>query len=352
MTIMRPRWRGARRQRPTRTKRPSSAEYPDSMRPARFIRELMATVVCLLALAVVAEAQPPRAPLPLEPEGDRGEAVFPALEGWYRNADGSYTILLGYFNRNAGPVDIPVGPDNQIQPGGPDLGQPSHFHSRRNWGVFAVTVPADFGDQRLTWTLVANNQRSEVSFWLNPPYYLDPFLNRANGNEPPMLKVTASGDEWQGPPRGIATTHVATVGEPLVLTAWAKRQAARGATAAAAQSRRRAARAPATERHVAQVPRARRGDVRRGDTRVCEPRWRRVDDLGNLQPARRIPADGDRQRHFGERRRRRPVLLDDRARRRDRRRGALTPELGIFSLASEGRSVSPFAQRVWQEDSR
>ena len=192
------------------------------MRPARFIPALVATVGCLLALAVVAEAQPPRAPLPLEPEGDRGEAVFPALEGWYRNADGSHTILLGYFNRNAGPVDIPVGPDNQIQPGGPDLGQPSHFHSRRNWGVFAVTVPADFGDQRLTWTLVANNQRSEVSFWLNPPYYLDPFLNRANGNEPPMLKVTASGDERQGPPRGIATTHVATVGEPLVLTAWAR----------------------------------------------------------------------------------------------------------------------------------
>ena len=104
------------------------------MRPARFIRELMATMGCLLALAVVAEAQPPRAPLPLEPEGDRGEAVFPALEGWYRNADGSYTILLGYFNRNAGPVDIPVGPDNQIQPGGPDLGQPSHFHSRPQLG--------------------------------------------------------------------------------------------------------------------------------------------------------------------------------------------------------------------------
>ena len=190
--------------------------------PGALPRALPAALLALLLGAVAATAQPPRAPLPLEPEGDRGEAVYPALEGWYRNADGSHTILLGYFNRNAVPVDLPIGPDNRIEPGGPDLGQPTHFLPRRAWGVFAIRVPADFGEQRLTWTLVANNQRAEVTFWLNPPYFVDPFLNRANGNVPPRLRVTVEGPERQGPPRGVAASLRAVAGVPIRLTAWAR----------------------------------------------------------------------------------------------------------------------------------
>ena len=193
------------------------------MQRARYsgVLRLTATLAAVLAFSGSAAAQPPRAPFPLEPGGSRGEAIFPALEGWYRNADGTFTILLGYFNRNNQPVDIPIGADNQIQPGGPDLGQPTHFLPRRAWGVFAITVPADFGDQRFTWTLSANNQRSEVAFWLNPPYFVDPFLNRANGNTPPRLQVTADGGEVQGPPvTGVAASYTASVGQPLELKAW------------------------------------------------------------------------------------------------------------------------------------
>ena len=180
---------------------------------------LLAVTAALLALAGGAAAQPPRAPLPLEPAGERGEAIFPAVEGWYRNADGTSTIVLGYFNRNDEPVDIPIGAENRIEPGGPDHGQPTHFLPGRAWGVFAITVPADFGEQRFTWTIAANNQQSEVSFWLNPPYFVDPFLNRANGNVPPWLRV-GEGAEVQGPPvSGIAATLSANVGEPLALAA-------------------------------------------------------------------------------------------------------------------------------------
>ena len=188
----------------------------------RFRAGLSTALAALLLFGPAAAAQPPRAPLPLEPEGSRGEAIFPAVEGWYRNADGSFTIVLGYFNRNEDPVHIPVGPDNRIQPGGPDLGQPTHFQPRRAWGVFAINVPPDFGEQRLTWTLTANNQRSEVSFWLNPPYFIDPFLNRANGNTPPRLRV-GDGQELQGPPvTGVSATYTATVGETIELGAWAR----------------------------------------------------------------------------------------------------------------------------------
>ena len=183
---------------------------------------LSAALAALLLCAAAAYAQPPRAPLPLEPEGSRGEAIFPAFEGWYRNADGSSTILLGYFSRNEEAVDVPIGPDNRIEPGGPDLGQPTHFLPRRAWGVFAINVPADAGAQRFTWTLTANNQRSEVSFWLNPPYFVDPFLNRANGNTPPRLRV-GDGPELQGPPvTGVSATYAASVGETIELRAAAR----------------------------------------------------------------------------------------------------------------------------------
>jgi hypothetical protein len=180
------------------------------------------TLLVVVMLGSTALAQPPRAPLPLEPGGNRGEAVFPALEGWHRHEDGSFTIILGYFNRNNEAVDIPVGPNNQILPGGPDLGQPTRFLAGRSWGVFAIDVPADFADQRLTWTISINNQRSEVTFWLNPAYYVDPMLNRANGNVPPMLRVTSSdGDTLQGPaPSEPTASYTASVGEPLEL--WAQ----------------------------------------------------------------------------------------------------------------------------------
>ena len=66
-----------------------------------------------------------------------GEAIYPAFEGWGPTKDGSAVLLLGYFNRNKDQsIDIPIGPDNRIEPGGPDFGQPTHFHPGRQYGVF------------------------------------------------------------------------------------------------------------------------------------------------------------------------------------------------------------------------
>jgi hypothetical protein len=51
-----------------------------------------------------------------------------SLEGWYQNPDGTFSLLVGYFNRNQKEtLDIPIGPNNQIEPGGLDQGQPTHF---------------------------------------------------------------------------------------------------------------------------------------------------------------------------------------------------------------------------------
>ena len=71
--------------------------------------------------AITLAAQLPRAPLVLEPLGSKGEAIFPALEGWGPDKSGDNVILLGYYNRNkAQELTIPIGPDNRIEPGGPD----------------------------------------------------------------------------------------------------------------------------------------------------------------------------------------------------------------------------------------
>ena len=84
-------------------------------------------------------------------------------------------------------------------------------------GVFTITVPADRAEQKLTWTIRANNQLAEISFWANPPYFTEPFRNLANGNTPPILKVGPDGDELQGPPHGIAVSYATILGEQLTL---------------------------------------------------------------------------------------------------------------------------------------
>jgi hypothetical protein len=159
--------------------------------------------------------------LPIEPVKETGQSVTGAFEGWYPNADGSFTLLVGYFNRNSKQtLDIPVGPNNRIEPGGPDLGQPTFFQPRRQWGVFTIVVPKDFGKQRLTWTIVANGQTTTVPLHIDPLWIVAPFKDIALGNTPPSLRFSAAGATLQGPPKGFAATYTATVSTPLTLTVW------------------------------------------------------------------------------------------------------------------------------------
>src|SRR5688572_31987992 len=85
----------------------------------------------------------------------RGQNISPAYEGWEKNPDGSFNFLFGYMNRNwLEEIDVPVGPENNLQPTGPDRGQPTHFLPRRNRFIFRVRVPADWGEKEMVWTLV------------------------------------------------------------------------------------------------------------------------------------------------------------------------------------------------------
>jgi hypothetical protein len=153
------------------------------------------------------------------PQHDSGQSLTAAFEGWFPNADGTFSILFGYFNRNAKQeLDIPVGPDNKIEPGGPDQGQPTHFLTGRQWGIFSVTVPKDFGAAKIVWTITANGATTQVPASLAALWQLSPFRD-ANGNTPPWIGFEESGPFVNGP-RGHSKSLTAMVGNPLPLPLW------------------------------------------------------------------------------------------------------------------------------------
>jgi len=157
--------------------------------------------------------------LPFEPSHEFGQSITGAFEGWFPNADGSYSILLGYYNRNQKQqLDIPAGPDNRIEPGGPDQGQPTHFLPGRQWGVFTIRVPKDFGDKKLTWTLTANGKTTTIPISLNTLWEVEPF-REASGNAPPFIAFAESGPWVQGP-AGQSKSVTVALPEPADLTVW------------------------------------------------------------------------------------------------------------------------------------
>ena len=137
----------------------------------------------------------------------RGQDVAPVFEGWERNADGTFSMVFGYLNRNyAEEVDIPVGPNNTVDLGTSDAGdgksgdrgQPTHFYPRRQRFLFRVGVPADWDkQQKVIWTLTLRGKTNQAKGWLQPVWELSPdvFVENMGGgvpdpnNKPPSITV-------------------------------------------------------------------------------------------------------------------------------------------------------------------
>ena len=176
-----------------------------------------------LALLVAAPMLPAGAQLPFASIKSSGQNVTPAFEGWYRNLDGTFSLAFGYFNRNSEEVlEIPIGPDNFVAPGDPNQGQPTVFQPRRHWGVFAVKVPADFGDKEVTWTLKVRGATFAIPGRLHKNWQIDALQGEAgSGNTPPVLKFAAGGPEGSGP-LGLSGGPLTTsIGVPLSVDVWA-----------------------------------------------------------------------------------------------------------------------------------
>jgi hypothetical protein len=155
--------------------------------------------VCVAATIVVALAG-----ASAQESFSSGQNIAPVYEGWEQNADGSFNLVFGYFNRNwEEEIDLPIGADNAIDPGGPDQGQPTHFLPRRNRFLFRIRVPKDFGTKELVWTLTAHGKTERAYATLKADYFIDDTVIMANngaagmggtdpslkGNKPPSLTV-------------------------------------------------------------------------------------------------------------------------------------------------------------------
>jgi hypothetical protein len=156
----------------------------------------------------------------------KGQSVSPAYEGWMPKEDGAFTLYFGYMNSNwLEEFDIPVGPENSIQPGGPDQGQPTHFYPRRNPFLFTVTVPKEFGGKELIWTLITHGRMEKAYASLKSDYQIDKQVistevggdfgslrDELRTNIPPELEI--QGEALRSVKAGEALTLMALAGDP------------------------------------------------------------------------------------------------------------------------------------------
>lgn len=160
-----------------------------------------AASAALAALAVLAPAAAGQQVdiLDTQIQYNRGQNVAPLYEGWIRNPDGTIDMWFGYLNQNYEEVlHVPIGPDNRVEPGGPDRGQPAVFVPRRRQGgavsrrenyVFRVSLPADFGeDDEVVWTVTAHGKTDRAVGTLLDLYALQ---GTPGGNTPPTVGLTA-----------------------------------------------------------------------------------------------------------------------------------------------------------------
>ena len=181
------------------------------------MKRLLSTALLALALFASASAQ-------MRFTYSSGQVVSPAYEGWRTEDDGSQTLVFGYMNQNwAEEFDIPIGPDNSIEPGGPDRGQPTHFYPRRSPFLFTIKVPRDFGDKELVWAVKTHGKIEKAYASLKNDYIIDnqvistevggdfgSLRDELRTNIPPELNVDG------------AKTRTVKAGAPLTLTAFAK----------------------------------------------------------------------------------------------------------------------------------
>jgi hypothetical protein len=195
----------------------------------RLLAAGLAVATLIGSAALAGQNQRPLVPLP--PGGLR---VAPFFDGWYANPDGTITFSFGYSNLNQEEVEIPLGPDNFIEPKQYDGRQPAYFASGtlggddggggrgdrrgRERGAFTVTVPAGFRDS-VVWTLHVHGQTYKVSGTAKSGAY-QLHWPMAMGSIPPLLRFSPDGPAGRGPTGIQADPMQTSVGVPLSLTIW------------------------------------------------------------------------------------------------------------------------------------
>ncbi|MFM1895770.1 MAG: hypothetical protein RLZZ385_844 [Pseudomonadota bacterium] len=166
---------------------------------------------------------------PLAAQRAAGDIVAPMFNGWIANKDGSTTYIFGFANKNQSQVvDIPLGPNNFIEPAQFDGNQPTHFpvYSRGGFvglqerGTFAVTVPADMKGTEVVWTLTHGGHTYSVPARATSPAYEMSRDPAAFGSLQPAIRFDLNGPESTDREGIFAPRITTSVGKPVTLSAY------------------------------------------------------------------------------------------------------------------------------------
>jgi len=194
-------------------------------------RALAVALMGLIAAPLYAQVPPHLRDYPLASRKASGDLVGPMFNGWIKNEDSSVTMIFGFVNRNREEiVDIPLGPNNFIEPAMFDGAQPTHFpvYARRGFigiqerGVFAVTVPAEMADTEVIWTLKHKGFNYAIPGRATSTAYEMSAGEQALGSLNPTIRFDMDGEvsiDREGITAELMTT---SVGKPVTLTAYAQ----------------------------------------------------------------------------------------------------------------------------------
>jgi hypothetical protein len=176
------------------------------------VRRLTVAGAIVLSLIVPLRAAAQGNPEPLGFKFNTGQSVQPIFEGWAHNPDGTFSMYFGYINRNYVETPaVPVGPENKIEPGDADRGQPTLFNTRIRRMAFKIVVPKDWGKKELTWTIAAHGETLKAVAWLQPEWEIDPIYGGKERNEESLKN--------KPPTLALESPTTATVSTPITLTA-------------------------------------------------------------------------------------------------------------------------------------
>lgn len=168
---------------------------------------------------------------PLAGRKASGDVVGPMFNGWIKNDDDSVTMIFGFVNKNREEiVDVPLGPNNFIEPAQFDGAQPTHFpvYDRGGFvglqerGAFAVTVPAEMADTEVVWTIKHAGHSYSVPGRATSTAYEMSAGSQALGSLNPAIRFNLNGAESNDREGIYAAAVNASVGKPVTLTAYAQ----------------------------------------------------------------------------------------------------------------------------------
>ena len=177
------------------------------------------TALALLCLAITARPGAQSVEYTNNFRYNIGQGVQPIFEGWSHAPDGTINMHFGYLNRNYVEMpSIPVGPNNIVEPAGPDRGQPTFFYPRTNRNLFTVNVPKGWPMNReVIWTLTVNGKTEKAFGWLRAEWEIDPAggAGGGGGSQSPERKANQAPSLTVDP---VATVKLADKTANLVAT--------------------------------------------------------------------------------------------------------------------------------------